>query len=611
MSMQETFDATGYKLEDRNARAFQSYVFLKNGVNMRQAQNEMSAVASRLEKDYPETNRGHGVQLLPLWKSPFNVAAEILPALKIGFVVALFVLVIACANVSNLLLVRALLREHEMTTRLALGAGRSRLLRQLLTEGVILSIFATAGGILVAHWCRNVLVMAFPPQAPGIVINLPGEIDWRVLFLSAAVCILATLFFALAPAIQASKLDLAGALKAGSTGVVGGRGRSRLRSIFVLVQISLSFVLLAGVCLLMQNLRRIQDASPGFSTQNVVIAGIPLFSAGYDRERAKNFEDQLLERVRALPGVESVAFARVTPFGFQDYNSVSIAVDGYQVAPGEQPKADYNEVSENYFAVMGIPIVDGREFKRDDDEKRPPVAIVDETMAAKYWPGKTAIGQRFQVKNRWMEVVGVAKRSRYRTKTETPAPFFYVPLRQNFALQGSLFVRTSMSSKAVLPVLAREVRALDPNLAPGQPITMEEHLKRMSYTQRLPVTLLAIFGSVALFLAAVGLYGVMSYAVSQSNRELGLRMALGATTYDVLRLVMLRALILTGAGIIIGALAAIALKRIVSAQLYNFSPYDPLPFLLALSIMLAVALTACFFPAWRAMRIDPARALRI
>jgi predicted permease len=268
-------------------------------------------------------------------------------------------------------------------------------------------------------------------------------------------------------------------------------------------------------------------------------------------------------------------------------------------------------VSENYFAVMGIPIVDGREFKRDDDEKRPPVAIVDETMAAKYWPGKTAIGQRFQVKNRWMEVVGVAKRSRYRTKTETPAPFFYVPLRQNFALQGSLFVRTSMSSKAVLPVLAREVRALDPNLAPGQPITMEEHLKRMSYTQRLPVTLLAIFGSVALFLAAVGLYGVMSYAVSQSNRELGLRMALGATTYDVLRLVMLRALILTGAGIIIGALAAIALKRIVSAQLYNFSPYDPLPFLLALSIMLAVALTACFFPAWRAMRIDPARALRL
>jgi len=611
MSMQETFDATGYKLEDRSARWFEGYVFLKPGVTVRQAQTEISAVAKRLENDYPETNRGHGVQLLPLWKSPFNVAAEIFPALKIGFAVALFVLLIVCANVSNLLLVRSLLREHEMTTRLALGAGRSRLLQQLLTEGVILSAVATAGGIVVAQWCRNALVLAFPSQAPGIIINLPGEIDWRVLALSAGVCIVATLLFALAPAIQASKVDLAGAMKAVSLGVVGGRGRSRLRSIFVLIQISLSFVLLAGVCLLLQSLQRIQNASPGFSTKNVLISGIALFSAGYDAERAKRFEDQLLQHVRTLPGVESAAFARVTPFGFRDYSSAPITINGYQTAPDERPRADYNEVSPDYFAVMGIPIVAGREFNRNDDEERPLVAVVDETMAAKYWPGKDPIGQRFQVKDRWTEVVGVAKLSHYRTKLETPNPFFYVPLRQNFAVQGALFIRTWLSPAAIMPALAREVHALDPNLAPEGAITMEEHVRRMSYTQRLPVTLLAIFGGMALLLAAVGLYGVMSYAVSQSTRELGLRMALGASAADVLRLVMSRSIVLTIGGITIGAGVALVLTRLVANQLYEVSPHDPVAFGWASLVMTVVALLACVFPAWRAVRIDPAHALRI
>ncbi|HMG05715.1 MAG TPA: ABC transporter permease, partial [Chthoniobacterales bacterium] len=264
ISMQETFDPTGCKLEDRNARAFESFVFLKPGVTPRQAEEELSALARRLEIDYPETNRGHEIQLLPLWRSPFNVATEMLPTLQIAFAVVLFVLLIACANVSTLLLVRSLMRQPQMTTRLALGAGRRRLLQQLLTEGLILSAFATAGGIVVAHWCRNALVLAFPAQAPGIIVNLPGQIDWRVLAVSAGVCVLATLLFALAPAMQASKVDLAGAINSGSSGVLGGRGRSRLRSAFVLIQMSLSFVLIAGAGLLMQSLQRIQSASPGF-----------------------------------------------------------------------------------------------------------------------------------------------------------------------------------------------------------------------------------------------------------------------------------------------------------------------------------------------------------
>jgi predicted permease len=609
ISMQETFDPTGYKLEDRNARAFESFVFLKPGVTPRQAQEELSALTRRLENDFPETNRGHGIDLLPLWRSPFNVAAEMLPTLEIAFAVVLFVLLIACANVSTLLLVRSLLRQPEMTARLALGAGRGRLLQQLLTEGLILSAFATAGGILVAHWCRNALVLAFPAQAPGIVVNLPGQIDWRVLAVRAGVCVLATLLFALAPAIQASKVDLASAINSGSSGVVGGRGRSLLRSAFVLIQMSLSFVLIAGAGLLMQSLQRIQGASSGFSTEGVLLSGVDLLSAGYNAERAKAFQDQLLERVRTLPSVEAATFARVIPFGLRDFSSAPITVEGYQAGPDERPTADYNQVGPDYFNVMGIPIVAGREFMRMDDENRPLVAVVDETMAAKYWLGKDPIGRRFQMKGRWMEVAGVAKASHYRTKLETPKPFFYVPLRQNFAVQGGLLIRTRQSATAMTAALAREVRALDPNLAPVAPIMMQEHVDRGTYTQRLAVTLLAIFGGMALLLAAIGLYSVLSYAVSQSTRELALRMALGAGIYDLLRLVMSRGLVLTGGGLIIGAIAALALTPLLASRLYQVSPYDPVAFLLAFLVMTMVALLACLLPARRATRIDPARAL--
>src|SRR5262245_39430037 len=297
LSMQDTFDPTGYKLEDRGARAFESFVFLKPAVTARQAEEELSAIARRLEAEFPETNRGHGLELLPLWRSPFNVAAEMLPTLQIAAAVVVFVLLIACANVGTLLLVRSLLRQHEMTARLALGASRERLLQQLMTEGLILSIMATLGGIIVAYWCRNALVLAFPAQAPGIIVNLPGQIDWHVLLASAGVCVLATMVFALAPALQVSKVNLADAINSGAIGVVGGRGRSRLRSAFVLIQMSLSFVLIVGAGLLMQSLRQIQRAPAGFSTEDVLLSGVDLLSAGYKPDRAMAFQDQLLERV--------------------------------------------------------------------------------------------------------------------------------------------------------------------------------------------------------------------------------------------------------------------------------------------------------------------------
>jgi predicted permease len=609
-SMQETFDSTGYKLEDRGSRWIEAYVFLKPGVSMQQAQDEITAASKRLEKDFPETNRGHGFQLLPLWKTPFNGAAGILPTLSIALAVVVFVLLIACANVSNLLLVRSLLRRQEMTVRLALGACRGRLVQQLFTEGLILAAIATAGGVAVAHWCRNALVLAFPTPAPGIIINYPGAIDWRVLALSAGVCVLSTLFFAVVPALQASKVDLVGALKTESGGVVGGHGRSRLRSGLVLLQVSLSFVLLAGAGLLLQSLQRIQNASPGFATRDVITAGIDLFSAGYKLDRAKTFKDQLLERVRSLPGIESVAIARVRPFSYSNYSTATIATDGYQAAPDEIPSADYVAVSEGYFATIGVPILSGREFTRNDDENAPPVAIINETLAEKYWPGKDPIGQRLQVKDKWMQVVGVAKLSNYRTKLEAPMPFFYVPMRQNPFVNCCLVIRTRLTPGAMMTALTQEIHALDPNLSPLDTITMQEQIDRMSYNQRLAVTLLAVFGGMALFLAAIGLYAVMSYAVSQGTRELGLRMALGAGAADLLRLVMSRGLILLAGGVVLGAVVALLLTRLMGSLLYQVSPRDPLAFGSAFVILTLVALAACFLPAWRATRIDPVQALR-
>jgi predicted permease len=608
-SMEETFEAGGYKLEDRGARWIEAYARLKPGVTREQAQQETSAVAKRLEADYPDTNRGRSMQLWPLWQTPFNNASTLLPTLEIMLAVVFCVLLIACANVGNLLLVRSFARRHEMTVRLAIGASRGRLLKQLLTEGVILSAFGAVGGLLVAHWCRHALVLLFPARG-GVSMHLPGEIDWRVLAVSAGVCLVATLVVGLVPAMQSGQLDLAGALKSDSAGVVGGRGRGWVRSGLVVVQVSLSFVLLVGAGLLLQSLERIRNSSPGFSTHGVLSTAVDLVSAGYDAQRAKNFQDELMDRVKALPGVESAVFARMSPLSYGSYSSSPIAVDGYQPPPEEQPTVEYNEVGPEYFVTMGIPLVSGREFTRADDEKAALVAVVNETMARRYWRGKDPIGERVQVKGRWMRVVGVAKDSKYQSVRETPKPFFYVPWRQNFSVGGGLYVRTPLSPVTMATALAREVHALDGNLAPYEMITMQEQVDRSTSPQKVAVTLVGVLGGLALLLAAIGLYGVMSYAVSQSARELGLRMALGAEASNVWRLVMSRGLGLVAGGVVLGAAVALGLTRLMGNLLYKVSPRDPLAFGAAFAVMTIAALAACFLPALRATRTDPARALR-
>jgi len=607
VSMQERFVPGGYQLEDRGGLWIEGFARLKPGVSLEQGQAEISSVANRMQDEYVATNRGRGVKLFPLWKAPFNAAGDLFPILRITLAVVFFVLLIACANVSNLLLARSLGRRHEMTVRLAVGARRGRLLRQLVTEGFILSSIAAVAGLLVAYWCRNLLVVFFSSSRT----HFQGDLDWRVLVFDAAVCLISTLLFALVPAIQTSNVDLAGSLKSESGSVFGGRRKLRLRSSLVLVQMSLSFILLVGAVLLMKSMQRIHTADPGFSTQDVLTTGIDLVAAGYNVPRARNFQDTLLQRVESLPGVDSAALARVRPLSYNPYSSGPIAVDQYEPAPDEQPRAEYNEVSPGYLSTLGIPLLSGRDFTSADDETADPVAIVNEQMVARYWRGQDPLGKRLQLKGRWMRVVGVAKNAKYDTFAEAPKPFFYVPLRQNFSIRVTLNIRTRQDPATLAPALVRVIQGLDANLAPSEIITMRKSIELVALSsQQGAVSLLSIFAGLALLLAAVGLYAVTSYSVSQSSRELGLRMALGARPVDLLRMIISHGVLLTMTGVLVGAGVALALTRLMGNLLFKVSPHDPVAFAAAVAILSIISVAASLTPAWRASRTDPLEALR-
>ena len=608
-SMQALFDGGDYKLEDRASVWLEPFVRLKPGVTRQQAETEIAGVMRELEREYPTTNRGRGMALLPLWQSPFNASGDLLPILRIALAVAAFVLLIACANVGNLLLVRALGRRHELTVRLAIGAARRRLVVQLLTESLLLSGLAALGGCLVAYACRNVLSAIFSTLY-GVAYRLPAEIDWRVLMLSSAVCVATTLAFGLVPALLTSRIDLAGALRSVSASVGrGGRG-SLVRSGMVIAQVALSFVLLVSAGLVVRSVARVRDADPGFAIRDVLLTGVNLTAVAYDTVKATEFQDNLLARVEALAGVQSAAIARVAPFTFMTYGSAPVAFATYQPAPDEQPTAQFNQVGPGYFATLGIPIVSGREFTRGDDSTEDRVAIVNESMVARYWGGANPLGTRFKVKDDWMRVIGVAKDAKYASLREPPTPFFYMPLRQRFTSRFVVFLRTKLAPSDLATPLRDAARAIDPLVSTADILTMRESMDRTNAAERIAVPLLGLFGGLALALAAVGLYGLMAYSVSQSSRELGLRMALGAKAADILRLVMSQGLALTAVGVVVGTVGGLALTRLMTDLLYHISPRDPNTFAVAGAVMALVAALACLGPAVRAARADPLRVLR-
>ena len=608
-SMQEAFDSGGYKLEDRGARWIEGFVRLKPDVTRAEAQSELSAIAARLQAQYPETNRGRGITLEPLWRSPFNPMDALVPTLTIALTAVAAVLLIGCANVGNLLLLKSVARRREVTIRLAVGAGRARLIRQMFTEALILSALAGGGGLAAAYWARGALVLLFPPRGTT-PLRLPADLDWRVLLSSIAIAFAATLLFGLIPAMLASKVDLVTGLKADAGGSVGGGGsRARVRAALVFAQVALGFVLIVGASLVIESLHHMRTASPGFDADRVLVTYIDLAAAGYDPGRANVFKDRLVEQVDALPGVESAAFVGGPPFAYAGGASAPVAVDGYVPRADETPTVGYTQIGPGYLATLGIPLVAGREFSRDDNETSDPVAIVNEMMAARYWRGRDPVGSRFLIRGRATRVVGVARMSKFRDLMEAPRPFFYVPLRQSSGGQ-TLMIRTTLAPGALAAPLAARVRALDASLSPDPPVTMREQINRMNQSTAMAVRLLTAFGAVALILAGIGLYGVMSFNVSQSARELALRLALGADRSSLLGRVLGAGLLLTVGGMACGVAAALGLTRLLGTLLFDVSPRDPASFAAAFATMGIVSTAACLLPAWRATRTDPVAVLR-
>jgi predicted permease len=612
VSMQEVFNPGGYKLEDRSQTWIEGYARLKAGVSIEQAQEEISAVAQRLKAQYPATNRARDVKIIPLWKNPFNQAGDLAPTLEIALAVTFFVLLIACVNVSSLLLVRSVARRHEITVRLAIGSKRGRLWRQLLTEGLILSLIGAAGGLLVAYLCRNLLVIFFPSSSV-LATNLSGEIDWRVAAFSIGVCVISTLMFGFIPAFQTGNIDIAGALKSETAGSLGTRRKTWMRSLMAASQVTASFVLLVGGVLLFQSLRRLSVADPGFSTDNVLTTTFDLTGMGYDPVRSKQFRDDLADRVRTMPGIESAAWVKIKPISYATFLTAPITIDEYQPRPDERPTAEYNLVSPDYFKTMGIPILSGRECTRSDTAATYPAVVVTQKLVDKYWHGVDPVGKRIQVNDKWMKVVGVAKDSKYYTLSEAPRNFFYLCVDQNPTTNMSLVFRTSHDAESLVMGLTREIHALNPDMGLQEVITMRKHIDREALaSQQIVVALLGIFGGIALLLAAVGLYGVMSYSVSQSKRELGLRMALGADAPHLFRIVMSNGLIVTIGGMVAGSIVAASLTHWIDIRtfLYHVNPRDPLAFAVASAGLIIISVVACFLPAWRASRTNPVQALR-
>jgi predicted permease len=595
------------RLHVRSNRWLESLVRMKPGVAMARVEADLNLIARDLGLAYTE-DAGSGIKLFELWRAPSMGGIAVTAVMGVQLGVAGVVLLIACANVANLLLASAATRQRETAVRLTLGASRSRLVQQMLTESSLLAMAGGCVGMLFAYWTRD-LARLFIPPAP-LPIDINPNVNGEVMLFALVVTLATAVLFGLVPALQGATASVMTALKESATAVTATPGRARVRKALVVTQVALSLVLLVSAGLFLRTLMNAQSVDPGFSTRSGLVVAIDLQPAGYDAPRGRVFFRDMLARVRESHGVDAACLATRMSLGFNGSSDTGATIDGYTPAPNEEISIYYNRVSSDYLKTMGIPLLAGREFSELDTPDRPDVTIVNETLARRYFAGRDPIGGRIRVGGRELQVVGVARDGKYSSITENPRPFMYLPVPQWYRGDAVLIVKTRGDPAALVPQLHNTIRAIDPNVPLFDVRTIEEHLETAVFIQRMVASLLTAFGAFALILATVGLYGVIAALAAQRTPEIGMRMALGASRRDIVSLILKQGLGMTLAGIGIGLAGALGLTRLFKSLLVGVSTTDGVSFAATTLLLVLVALAACYLPARRAARIDPLQALR-
>jgi putative ABC transport system permease protein len=584
---------------------------LKPGVALAQARSEMGMIADRLAKQYPDNNTGWNVKLTPLLE---YTVSSVKPALLVLLGAVAFVLLIACVNVANLLLARSAAREKEIAIRVSLGAGRWRIARQLLTESALLALAGGTVGLTLAKWGKDLLLALAPEDLPRLS---DVSLDGRALAFTAAITLLTGLGFGLFPALQASKIrgsNLNETLKDAGRGSTDDGRRRLIRGALVVLEVALALELLVGAGLLIKSFLRLRSVDPGFNPAGALTAQIPLSQRKYPEDSQRvAFYTQLIEKVAALPGVQAAGAAMVTPLSGNDF-VLGFMIEGRPPYPaGSEPDTNYYSVTPGYFKAMGIPLLRGRLFTERDAKDATRVVIINETMAKRFFPGEDPIGKRLHVTMGpllYREIVGIVGDVKHYSLDQETKAQTYEPYAQQPFSGMTLVARTSGDPAGLSAAIRGEVLKIDKELPISNVRTLEQYLSTSIAQQRFSVLLLGIFAAVAMALACVGIYGVLSYSVAQRRREIGVRMALGAARRDVLRLVVGHAMLLTLIGVAIGLGAAFALTRVMSTLLFGVSATDPMTFVLIALLLVAVALLAALVPARRATKVDPMVALR-
>ena len=598
------------ELEQRDALSMTVFGRLAPGQTERQAQAEFQAIGGNLERAYPATNRGRGVLAMSEFRSRLLLDSlnMVLAAVLLG--IAICVLLIACANVANLLLSRGRARARELAIRVAIGASRKRLFQQLITESFVLAIIGAAFGLLLVLFSIDFFAsLRIPASIPVWLVARP---DLRVLAFALATTLISAVVFGVAPAVQALRSDVNTTLKAGDAAPAGKRRWFQGRNALVVTQIAISMMLLVSSGLLVKDFSDFTAARAGFRVDHVLVMGVAPEMAGYTGKQGGAFYRQLLDRVRSLPGVRSAAYAQHIPLGFSS-STRDIVVEGFQMPPAQRSiTVTSNIVSNGYFSLMHIPILAGRVFEARDLASSPHVAIVNEAMAKKYWPNGNAISGRFRMDGKeTIQVVGVAKTIKYRDASEPPLPFLYLPLSQQYSSFITLYVETLGDPAAIAAPVLTQISEIDRAMPVSDVQTLEYFFKEGAlFGDRLITQVVLVIGLLGLLLAVVGLYGVIAYSVSRRTREIGIRMAIGAQPSGVARLVLRQGLTLILTGTAIGLVLALGASQVVASQLAGTSPFDPLVYFAGALVLGSVSLLACYVPARRAARVDPLVALR-